>query len=228
MYTCSLTSLPFYNSPDAVVIPVLIRREFADWSDPNANVKPFPVSVRGRFSAENFYINDDSKDRETFMMSMISDVLGRSITWKEFEGLRGSEKIVEYDDREYVLSFFACHEKAYNRILADFKAESSFSRKKLNFNDYVEAFVPYVKDNTKHLAIFTDEPYKTKLGVHRTGYVVTETFNETDLHLLAEVRFINAFISTIGKTWTPFGICAYEHEANKAFNIFKSCIEELS
>lgn len=103
MYTCSITCLPLNQNPYAVLIPILVRKEYKDSSVANVNVRPFPISVCGMFDEETFHVDLKDKERENFMMNMISNVLGRHVTWKEFQNLRGSEKNVEYDGNDYVL-----------------------------------------------------------------------------------------------------------------------------
>jgi len=228
MFTCSITGMPFYQNPKAVLIPILISKKYTDTSVSNVNVRPFPVSVRGVFQEDLFYIDPQDKNREDFMLSMISELIGRHVTWSDFLNLRGSEKEVEYDDKDYVLSFFACHQNVYDSIVSDFKARSSFSNMKLNFNDFSDRFVEYIHSETKGLPTFEDEPYRTKLGTNRSGSIVPNVFNESDLPYLAEVKFINTFLSMIGKKWESCGICAESSDSSNPFDIYKNSILSLS
>lgn len=225
MYTCSITGMPFQHNPNAVVIPVLISQSITDSNISNTNIRPFPISVRGSFQEELFYIDKADSIREKFMMDMISKVIGKTITWEEFQQLRGNEKEVEHDDKSYIIGFFACHQNIYNSIVDDFTTHGSLSKKKINFNQYCQEFTSYISGETSHLSHLINEPYRTKLGSNRTGFIVPDNFDEVHLPCLAEVRFINAFLSSMGKKWEVVGICSYN--SNSAFNIYKNSILEL-
>lgn len=225
MYTCSITGMPFNNDSKAVVIPVLIRKNFTDSVSANTNIRPFPISVRGSFQEDIFYIDQQESEREKFMMDMISSVIGWKITWSQFQQLRGNQKEVEYDDKDYVFGFFACHQNVYNSIITDFKTQCSFSKQKLNFHHYQQGFLDYIADETKHLSKLVNEPYRTKLGSNRTGFVIPNNFNEVDLNYLGEVKFINSFLSEIGKKWEVVSICSYNSDL--AFSIYKNSLSTL-
>jgi hypothetical protein len=225
MYTCSITGMPFNQNPKAVVIPVLIRKDFTDSNIANANICPFPISVLGSFSEDVFLIDTKEKDRENFMMEMISSVIGRSITWKDFQQLRGDEKEVKYDDKDYIISFFACHQNIYNSIFSDFKAQYSFSKQKLHFEDYRKEFLDTIAHETKKLSHLVDEPYRTKLGSNRTRFVIPDNFNEVHLSYFAEIKFLNSFLSMIGKSWESYGVCSYD--SSLAFKLYKDSVLQL-
>jgi len=224
MYTCSITGIPFQAKQKAVLIPVLINKNYTDANVSNANVRPFPASVKGYFNEENFYIDESDKENEKFIMNMISEIIGTKIIFENFLNLRGIEKEVQYNEKDYVISFFACHEQVFNSIITEFKIFSYSHKKRVNFNTYSQNFINDVINELKFFSKL-NVPYQTKLGSHRTGYVFANNFEEKHLANLAEVKFINSFLSDIGKKWEPSGVCSYNHEL--ALQIYSKSILNL-
>ena len=225
MYTCSITGMPFDQNTKAVLIPVLISKDFTDTNISNRNIRPFPVSVHGYFSEELFIIDKKYEEHKNFMMNMISSVLGKNIKFEDFQQLRGNDKEVVYDDKDYIINFFACHQNIYNSIISEFKTPGFISKNKIDFKNYCQEFVYQIINETSNFPKLINEPYKTKLGSNRTGFIIPDNFEEVHLSYFAEIKFINTFLSTIGKKWEPSGICSYN--SNLAFDIYKNSILNL-
>lgn len=227
MYACSITGMPFQSESKVVLIPVLIRKDFTDSTSSNTNVRPFPIAVRGSFSEEVFYVDKQDKDREAFMLAMLSNVFGRTITLTDFLWMRGKEKEVEYDENDYVVGFFACHQSVYNSVMTNFRTKPHFSKTKVDFTEYCRDFVHYIHVETQPFVTLVDEHYRTKLATHRSGFIVPDNFEVEHLPYLAEVKFVNTFLSMIGKKWDVAGIHADSYAADVAFDLYKNAISSL-
>lgn len=220
--------MPLQNGAKSIMIPVLIRKNFMDSPSSNTNVRPFPISVRGSFSEELFYIDEQDKNRETFMFAMLSSVFGRTISLNDFLWMRGKEKEVSYDENDYVVGFFACHQSVYDSIMANFMTKPHFSKNKVNFTEYSRDFVQYIHVETQPFITLVDEPYRMKLGNNRSGFIVPDNFEVEHLPYLAEVKFINTFLSMIGKKWEVAGIHAESYASDLAFNLYKNAVLGLT
>ena len=90
MHVCSITGIQFYDSREAIIIPVLIKQTYSDYTKflmGNENIMPLPIAVSGSFSDDEFFIKD--KVRGKVMMQMLSSIIGYKLSWSDFEGLRG-------------------------------------------------------------------------------------------------------------------------------------------
>ena len=222
MRTCSITGIPFYHSQQAILIPVLIRKEYSDSHVSNGNVIPLPISVEVEI-AEDVYIRD--QHRANIMMSMISNIIGYDISWQAFECLRGKDKEVYFQEKEYVIDFFACHKNVYDSIIQDFKIKPHFSDREVGFDGFKESFKMFVEKNGyKNPLTETTSSFKSYLGAIRSNYAIPENFKEDQLDYFSEIQFINRFLSLIGKRWEASGIAAYEEDSVLALDIYKKSI----
>lgn len=224
MRTCSITGIPFYQSVQAVVIPVLVRKTYSDCLVANENVLPFPIAVAGEFS-EEFYIGD--KKRGKVMMNMISSVLGYKLSWEDFENLRGDEKEVSFDGKDFIIGFFACHKNVYDSIMKDFRCNPHFnlSKEEVNFDDFNTAFKTYVEKNDfRKLLTSSTMSFKDSLGSIRGDFAIPDSFSESEISYFSEIQFIHRFLSLIGKRWELSGIAAYEEDSELALKIYKESI----
>lgn len=219
MYTCSITGIPFYKSQNAILIPVLIKKQYCDFNGPNENVIPFPIAVEAEIS-EDIYIQD--LKRENIMLNMISNIIGYDISWEDFEMLRGEEKEVCFEDKDYIIGFFACHKNVYDSIMQDFKIKPHFSDREVGFDDFKEAFKLFIEKNDPRKNFkSTTSSFKSSLGAIRSNYAIPDNFEEDQLDYFAEIKFITLFLSMIGKRWEISGIAAYEDDSVLALDIYK-------
>lgn len=230
MRNCSITSFPFYDSPNAVVIPILIRKKYVETAYANENAHPFPIAVRGEFS-EDFYIRD--KQRGDVMMDMISSVMGRSLTWEEFDWLRGDDKVVTLNEKEYIIDFFACHEHVFDSVLNDLKVLNSYNTNKMemiNFTEYQKLLKNYVATDpiAKMARGLKPQNYVDTLPSNLVShYTIPDNFKEEHLDYMAEVRFMNAFLNMTGKVWTKSMHVPYEEDCEDAFNVLKGMFKKF-
>lgn len=227
MKNCSITSLPFYDSPNAVVIPILIRKDYIDPCCANDNVYPFPIAVSGEFGGEGFYIKDHI--RGAIMMEMISSVMGFPISWTDFEMLRSRDKVVIFDEKEYIIDYFACHQHVFDSIMNDMTLCTSFNKKnafeKVSFDQYKDYFKDAVKNDGVHKLALTIKPtpiFKNTLpSIVVSSYTIPDNMKEEHMDYLAEIRFINSFLNMTGKEWTKSGIVPYQEDCEDAFTVLK-------
>jgi len=225
MKNCAITGKHFYDENMAILIPILIKKNQVESFTSNDNVMPFPIAVPIEYGYEDFYFTDESKCN--IMMSMVSDIMGRNINVDEFTGMRGNEKEVVYNDKEYYLDYFICHEKTFNMIINDFKIKTRYNENSLknSFEDFKEGFKRYVTTNSITKLMRKNNPSQPMseiLPVDVTsGYVIPSNFTETHIDGLAEIRYIDYFLNMVGKEWKKSMSVPYFEDCENAFNLLK-------
>lgn len=227
MHVCSITGIPFYDNREAIIIPVLIKQTYSDYTKflmGNENIMPLPIAVSGSFSDDEFFIKD--KVRGKVMMQMLSSIIGYKLSWSDFEGLRGEEKEVDFESKKYITGFFACHKSVYESIMRDFKCRPYFSNKEVNFNEFS---IDLEKDLCELKNKFPESKMSVRdsMGAKWSGYIVPEDFKEDYIKYFAEIQFIQKFLSSIGHQWTLSGLAPYKEDAELALKIFKDNLKSL-
>lgn len=227
MNVCSITGIPFYDSRDAIIIPVLIKQTYSDYTKyliSNENIMPLPIAVAAQCSNEEVFIKD--KTREKIMMQMLSSIMGEKLSWSKFYGLRGEEKEVEFENKKYITGFFACHKSVYDSIMEEFKCSPRFSEKEVGFKEFSIDFEKHILE-LKKLFPESKMSLRDSMGAKWSGYIIPEDFKEEHIKYFAEIQFIQRFLSSIGHQWTLSGLAPYKEDAELGLKILKENLRNL-
>lgn len=208
MKQCSITGRPLNIDAEVVIIPILISKDTIYHINAHDNVHPFPIAINGVYNGdrlENMFDIDTKDKKTTALLALISDVLGYKATWEDFISSEGEE--VLFKDKLHYISFFACERKVFNSLLTVYLSANRFTECKLS--DFNEFKIGFKEDVFKHINNMKEVIVSRKLSGNdllpvnaNYNFVITKNFKESFIDYLAEVYYLNMYLTRIGKEWS--------------------------
>lgn len=208
MKQCSITGRPLNIDAEVVIIPILISKDTIYRINAHDNVHPFPIAINGVYNGdrlENMFDIDTKDKKTTALLALISDVLGYKATWEDFISSEGEE--VLFKDKLHYISFFACERKVFNSLLTVYLSANRFTDCKLS--DFNEFKIGFKEDVFKHINNMKEVIVSRKLSGNdllpvnaNYNFVITKNFKESFIDYLAEVYYLNMYLTRIGKEWS--------------------------